>query len=63
MYALNKVVIPSKTAMIISKIANDLVLEIEIIKLDFAKKIFKKEFIEKKYINSILNNIISHLNI
>ena len=42
---------------------NKLVLEIEIIKLNFAKKIFKKEFIEKKYINSILNNIINHLNI
>ena len=41
---------------------NKLVLEIEMIKLDFAKNIFKKRPVEKKYVNSTLNNIISHLN-
>ena len=42
---------------------NKLVLEIEMIKLDFAKNIFKNMSVEKKYVNSTLNNIISHLNI
>ena len=42
---------------------NKLVSEIEIVKRDFSKKIFKNGFVEKKYVNSSLNKIILHLNI
>jgi len=42
---------------------NKLVLEIEIVKLDFAKNIFKNRFVEKKDVDSSLNTIILHLNI
>tara|TARA_B110000858_G_C17784065_1_gene466263 strand:+ start:255 stop:1295 length:1041 start_codon:yes stop_codon:yes gene_type:complete len=41
---------------------NNLVLEIEKVKLDFAKNIFKNRFVEKKYVNSSLNKIILYLN-